>query len=221
MDFYKERGVSEKKLFMVHCTADPDRFAHPVEKPVPYSYIGYFGGLTFKRDNIAVLFEAFAKISNKHPEIHLIAGGVGTDDERKQIKSLIQELNISTKAVLLDFLSRSEIVRYIVHSDILVMVRGKDMESQASFPSKLTEYLSTSKPVISVNVGEIPDYLTDGVNCYLVEPENAVELAEKLDYVLNNYKLALEVAQKGKELTDTIFNYNYQAKRIIQYIETL
>jgi glycosyltransferase involved in cell wall biosynthesis len=101
------------------------------------------------------------------------------------------------------------------------MVRGKDMESQASFPSKLTEYLSTSKPVVSANVGEISDYLTDGVNSFLVEPENATELAEKLDYVLNNYDLALEVAKRGKELTDTIFNYNYQAKRIIQYIETL
>ena len=221
VDFYKEHGISQKKLFIVLCTADPDRFTQSVEKPVPYSYIGYFGGLTFKRDNIDVLFKAFALISNKHPDIHLIAGGVGTENERKQIGSLIQELNISSKAVLLEFLSRSEIVRYIVHSDILVMVRGKDMESQASFPSKLTEYLSTSKPVVSANVGEISDYLTDGVNSFLVEPENATELAEKLDYVLNNYDLALEVAKRGKELTDTIFNYNYQAKRIIQYIETL
>jgi glycosyltransferase involved in cell wall biosynthesis len=221
LEFYKERGISQKKLFIVHCTADPDRFAQPVEKPVPYSYIGYFGGLTFKRDNIEILFRAFALISDKHPDIHLVVGGVGTDDERNQIRSLIKDLGISSKAVLLDFLSRSEIVRYIVHSDILVMVRGKDMESQASFPSKLTEYLSTSKPVVSVNVGEISDYLTDGVNSFLVEPENYVALAEKLDYVLNNYESALEIAKRGKELTSTIFNYNYQAKRIIQYIETL
>jgi len=121
----------------------------------------------------------------------------------------------------LEYLPRSEIISYIVHSYILVMVRAKDLETQASFPSKLTEYMVTSKPVITVNVGEIPNYLTDGVNAFLVEPGDCVILAEKIDYVLNNYELALEVAQRGKELTNTIFNYNSQAKRMIGFINSI
>ncbi len=77
--------------------------------------------------------------------------------------------------------------------------------------------MATSKPVITVKVGEIPDYLTDGVDSFLVEPGNTSELAEKLDYVLNNYDLALKIARKGKELTRQSFNYNFQAKRIISF----
>jgi len=101
------------------------------------------------------------------------------------------------------------------------MVRAKDLKSQASFPSKLTEFLSTSKPVVTVNVGEISDYLTDGVDAFLVEPENSNLLAEKLDFVLGNYELAKNVGLKGKELTNTIFNYNFQAKRMIGFINSL
>jgi glycosyltransferase involved in cell wall biosynthesis len=221
IDFFKSRGISEKKLFLIPSTVDPGRFALKSEKPLPYSYIGYFGGLTFYRDNIDVLIRSFVPISEKYPDMHLVVGGFCSENERKQLEKLILELNLSLKVNLLKYLSRSEIVRYIVHSDILVMVRAKDLETQASFPSKLTEYLATSKPLVTVNVGEIPEYLTDGINSFLVEPGNSDKLAEKLEYVLSNYDLALEVAKNGKHLADTTFNYNFQAKRIIEYVKTL
>jgi glycosyltransferase involved in cell wall biosynthesis len=221
VDYYREHGISQKKLFLIPSTVDPGRFSMSCEKPLPYSYIGYFGGLTFSRDNIDVLIKAFALICDKHPDKNLVIGGFCTDNERKQIEDLIQDLNLSSRVNLLKYLPRTEIVRYIVHSDILVMVRAKDLETSASFPSKLTEYMVTAKPIVTVDVGEISDYLTDGVNSFLVEPGNRDVLAEKLDYVLDNYKLALKIAQQGKELTNTVFNYNYQAKRIIQYIDSL
>ncbi len=221
VQLYRDHGIPERKLFVVPSTVDPERFVMTGEKPLPYTYIGYFGGLTFKRDAIDILIRAYALISNNYPDVYLVLGGFCSPMERKKIENLILELNINDKVVLLKYLSRQEILTYITHSEILVMTRAKDIESQASFPSKLTEYLATSKPVVTVNVGEIPDYLTDGVNSFLVEPGNSKMMAEKISYVLKNYDLALEVAGKGKLLTMTDFNYNYQAKRIIQYILTL
>lgn len=221
VDFYKDHGLPQSKLFLTPSTVDPGRFTEAGEKPVPYSYIGYFGGLTFYRDNIDVLIKAFVRISNKHPDVHLVVGGFCTDAEREQLKNLILDLKISSKVNLLEYLPRAEIISYIMHSDILVMVRARDLETQASFPSKLTEYLVTSKPVITVDVGEISDYLTDGVNSFLVEPGDCIGLAEKIDFVLSNYESALEVAQQGKQLTDTVFNYKFQAKRIIDFIYSL
>jgi len=221
VDFYKNQGLLSHKLILVPSTVDPARFTQTGEKPFPFLYIGYFGGLTFKRDNIDLLIEAFAVITIKFPAMHLVLGGFCSDNEKKQIENLISDLKISEKVSLLKYLPRQEIIQYIIHSDILVMVRSNDLESQASFPSKLTEYLVTSKPVITVNVGEISEYLTDGVNSFLVEPGNKNELAEKLDNVLNDYEAALKIGERGKQLTDTTFNYNYQAKRIIQFVKTL
>lgn len=221
VDYFKLHGVPEKKLFLIPSTVDTTRFSQNGETPFPHPYIGYFGGLTFYRDNIDILIKAFSSLCNKHPELNLVLGGFCSDNEMKQLRDLIQELNLSSKITVLEYLPRTEIIKYIVHSKILVMVRARDLETQASFPSKLTEYMATSKPVITVKVGEIPDYLTDGVNSFLIEPGNINELAEKLDYVLNNYDQALTIAQQGKLLTATTFNYNYQAKRIIKFLESL
>ena len=221
INFHHSRGIDHRKLFLVPSTVDPARFSEIGENPLNYRYIGYFGSLTFKRDNIDLLIKAFAKITSLHPEFYLVLGGFCSAKEKKDIEDLILNLNIKLKVKLLDYLTRQEIIRYISHADILVMVRSNDLESQASYPSKLSEFLATSKPVITVNVGEITDYLIDGKNAFLVEPENYDLLAEKLDYVLSNYELSRQVGHEGKELTDTIFNYNYQAKRIIGFINSL
>lgn len=220
LDFYKSKGMSLRKLFLVPSTVDPERFIQSGGKPLPFPYIGYFGSLTFDRDNIDVLIRAFSMINDKHNGIHLVMGGFCTEKEKRQIKNLVTELKISLKVDLLKYLTRQEIIRYMMYADILVMVRSSDFQSQASFPSKLTEYLATSKPVVTVNVGEITDYLSDGVDSFIVEPENSEKLAEKLDYVLTHYELALRVGQRGKELTNTVFNYKSQAKRMLDFISS-
>ena len=101
------------------------------------------------------------------------------------------------------------------------MVRNNDIYTQASYPSKLTEFLATSIPVISANVGEIPLYVTDSRDAFLFEPGNINALSEKISYVWNNYELAKAVGENGKRLTETIFNYNYQAKRMIAFINSI
>ena len=221
VDFYRKYGVNQRKLFLVPSTVDPARFTKTGENPITRPYIGYFGSLTFVRDNVDLLIRAFARVSSKHSEMQLVLGGFCSESEKKQLLDLIAELNIQSKVQLLGFLTREEILTYISHADILVMVRSNDLQSKASYPSKLTEFLASSKPVITVNVGEIPLYLSDGVNAFLVEPGNPDALAKKLNYVIRNYELAQKVGQKGKELTDTIFNYNYQVKRMIGFINSL
>lgn len=221
MDFYRERGYPEKRLFLLPSTVDPERFEVSSERPFSFPYIGYFGMLTFHRDRLDLLIEAFAKIAAKYPEYKLVTGGPVYGSEADRMTRLAENLGISDRFIILDYMPREDIIRYIVHSDVLVMVRANDIKAQASFPSKLTEYLSTGKPVISVDVGEISKFLEDGINSQLVEPDNPILLAERLDRVISDYKSALQVAQRGKELTNTVFNYKYQAKRMIPFVESL
>lgn len=221
IEFFNANGVPENKLFLLPSTVDPTRFDVIGGSPVDFKYVGYFGGLTFDRDNVDVLVKAFKPVSKNHVDIKLILGGFCTAAERKQLEDLIAELELNSQVVLLKYLPRELITRYIGHSYILVMVRSMLLETQASFPSKLTEFLATSKPVITVSTGEIPDYIYDGQNAYVVEAGNTLQISGKLEYIIENYDEALEVGKKGKQLADTVFNYNYQAKRMISFFETL
>jgi glycosyltransferase involved in cell wall biosynthesis len=221
VNFHKQKGVNSKKLFHVPSTVDPSRYNRNGQRPVSEPYIGYFGSLTFKWDNLDILIKAFAQICNTHPSFSLVLGGFYNEDEKKEMLDLIDDLKIRHKVRILNYLTRPEIANYVSHADILAVVRAKDLKSDASYPSKLTEYLATGNPIISVNVGEVSDYLKDGINSYLVEPGNADELAKKIDFVIRNYEEARSIGNKGKELTSGVFNYNFQARRIIEFINSL
>ncbi|HLP72164.1 MAG TPA: glycosyltransferase family 4 protein [Bacteroidales bacterium] len=221
IDFHTRLGYPLHRLLLLPSTVDPARFRINSECPFPFPYVGYFGMLSFYRDNIDVLIQAFSAIKDRYPGLNLVLGGPNYNNERDKIRQLISDLGVGERVHLLDYMEREEVIRYMVNSKVLVMVRTNDANTNASFPSKLTEYLASGKPVISVNVGEISEYLEDGKHAFLVEPGNKEKLAEKLDMVLDHYDNALSTARQGTILADTVFNYNYQAKRIIPFVDSL
>lgn len=220
IDFHKYYGIPSYKLVHIPSTVDTGRFTVSNNIPLAFDYILYCGSLTVSKDGVNILVESFARIIEKHPDVSLVLIGKGdTMEEENFIRELVKNLDISSKVFFLGQMSRNEIPRYMNHSKILALARPESMVADAGFPSKLTEYLATGVPVVVTEVGEIPVYLKDKENAFLARPGNVEAFANKLDFVLNNYQFAKKVASKGKLLTETVFNYNFQAARIIDYAE--
>ncbi len=222
INFYKDRGVNDRKLLLVPSTVDTGRFINRGIPPLPYEYILYCGSLTIHKDGVDILVDSFHRLSGDFPDIKLVLLGKGdSPTEELEIKRKVKDLGLAAKVQFLGQLGRTEVPAYICHAKILALARPKSIVADAGFPSKLTEYLSSGKPVVVTKVGEIPDYLIDNEHAFLSEPNNAEEFAKKLIYVLQNYENALSVGKRGKDLTGNVFNYKYQASRMIEFIEEL
>jgi glycosyltransferase involved in cell wall biosynthesis len=222
IDFFRSKGVNNRRLFLVPSTVERERFENCSEVPLPYKYILYCGGLTIPKDGVNILIESFGKIADKHPEIKLVL--IGEADSLKEemtLRELAADLALADRVIFLGVLSRYDIPAYECNAEILALARPKSIIADAGFPSKLTEYLAAGKPVVTTMVGEIPSYLEDNVSAFLSEPGSADAFADKLDFVLSNYEIAEKVAERGRELTSTTFNYRYQATRMISFIESL
>lgn len=222
IDFYKARGLASNKMFLVPSTVDTERFQISCNPPLSYQYILYCGSLTIYKDGVNILIESFARIHGKYPEIKLVLIGKGDfQHEELSLKELVISLNITDKVIFLGQLPRTEIPAYLINARILALARPKSIVASAGFPSKLTEYLATGNPIVVTKVGEIPSFLKDNVNAILSEPDSVDAFADKLDFALGNYEESKKIGARGKELTMTIFNYNFQAKRMIEFIASL
>ncbi len=222
IDFYKSNGYAEKKLILVPSTVDTARFNNKTASPLPYEYIAYCGSLTVMKDGVHILIESFSRISAKHTGINLVLIGAGdTREEEEFVRNLVKSLNQESRIIFMGLMPRTEVPRYLMNAKILALARPKSKVADAGFPSKLTEYLSTGNPVVVTRAGEIPYYLRDNEHAFLAEPDSVDSFAGKLDFVLDNYDFAKEVGGKGKELTATTFNYNFQAKRVLDFINSL
>lgn len=222
IDFYKKRGVNPKKLFLVPSTVDTARFRTSYGSPLAFQYILYCGSLNATKDGVDILIKSFARISENYPEINLVIIGKGDkSDDVIVFENLAAKLNVSTKVFFLGYIPRTEIPAYLINAKILTLARPKSIVADAGFPSKVTEYLTTGIPIVVTEVGEVPVYLRDNENAFISKPDSVEAFADKLEFVLNNYDFAKEVANKGRELPDTIFNYKYQSIRIIEFIKSI
>ena len=106
----------------------------------------------------------------------------------------------------------------LIQSSILVLPRPSSKQGEGGFPTKLGEYLATSNPVITTTVGEIPLYLKDNVNAFLIEPDNLTALVDKICFIINNPDFAKEVAKNGCETAKENFD---GIKRSFEILETL
>ena len=115
-------------------------------------------------------------------------------------------------------LPRNDIPAYICNAELLALARPRSIVADAGFPSKVSEYLSTGRPVVVTKVGEIPAYLTDGQNAFLADPDSVSDFAEKLRLALMDEAQAMKVGTNGKEIAQSVFNYRFQATRILRFL---
>lgn len=211
-----------KKNLVVPSMVLFERFIAAPESPFPFEYIGYCGRITLDKDGVHILIKGFEKISAKYPLLKLlIIGDYAYEVEKPYILSVIAELKLSDRIVFTGKISKNEMPAYLKNAKILALARPKNLQSETGFPTKLPEYLATGKPVVVTKVGDIPRYLRNGENAFMVEPDNCDAIANAFETILSDYEKALAVGARGQQLAKTVFSPRYQAQRVISFIKEI
>lgn len=133
-----------------------------------FLYVGHME----RHKGIDILLSAFKQISKKHgfENAHLHLVGFGTMDQDYQ--KVVQTMNLDTRVHFWGAQSQMCVSRLLKSCDIFVL----PSRHEAS-PIVLLEAMAAERPIISTNVGGIPEMLKHGRNALLIRPEQANLLA--------------------------------------------
>lgn len=217
-EYFKDKIRKDCKTIVVPMTVEPERFK--VNEPNELGdYIAYCGDIGGNKDGVQNLITAFSYIYEDFPELKLLLiGGSKNPNERIKLEEYVDQLKCQN-IIFYGTVSRDQIPSLLCNAKILALARPSSLQSSGGFPTKLGEYLSTSNPTIVTKVGDIPLYLENRISAFLVEPDNNIEFAENLKYILNNYEEAKEIAKNGKNLVYETFNYLNQAKNLHKFFK--
>ncbi len=219
MEFYETKGAGKEKLYKVPGTVDTERFIGPFARPLSSRYICYCGSLTILKDGVDILIKSFARLADRFKDVDLaLVGRADTMEDEEFFRDLVASLGLKDRVHFTGKLSRNEIPAYLFHAEILTLARPKSIVADAGFPSKVTEYLATGRPVVVTSVGEIPVYLKDNINAFVAEPGSIESFSERMAFVLENKDFAENAGLKGKELAAGVFNYRNQVGSIISFL---
>ncbi|MBW1930954.1 MAG: glycosyltransferase family 4 protein [Deltaproteobacteria bacterium] len=100
-----------------------------------------------------------------------------------------------------------KIPEFLAMADVVVIPQKKNFATVGQVPAKVFDAMAMEKAIISTNVSDIPEIL---YRCgWIVEPERPKELAQAIQYILDNPRKAQEMSRKARERC--IEKYSWEA----------
>lgn len=214
--FFKNEMKYRKPILHVPMSVDVERFQlnHVLKK----KHIVFCGELNDQKDGVDILIKAFANVSKSYPDYSLSLFGTAANSETlNYYLSMVDMLKITDRVIFNGQVSNDDIPLYLQEASVLALPRPASVQAQHGFPTKLGEYLASGNPVIVTSVGEITDYLIDGVNAIIAEPGNVDSFGNKLREILSNLSFSEQIGINGKTTALTYFNNRIQTGDILSF----
>ena len=167
---------------------------------------------------VLILLDALRILKYKKITFHCnFVGGEG-DISSLQLKQRISELNLEDTVTYHGKQFGDDKYRLFNRSDIFILPTFYDNEC---FPLVLLEAMQFNLPLISTYEGGIPEIIDDNETGYLVEKQDSVDLANKIQQLIENPSLRKSMGEKGRgkfEKKYTLFHFERNMTEILTKI---
>ena len=199
--------VLPNRILLLTSTVDCERF-HPELQPHPLVKTDAFGGREkivylgsfLPHQNVEGLIKSARRLESRRKEIVFIIAGCLPEDRMRACQKLATELGLNDFVVFPGCIPPEEVPCFLAGADILVSPRDNSPTSVAAGPMKIAEYLASGRPVVSTRAGDIVNLAVDRKDLLFCESEDCDSLATAITELLDNDKLAIRLAQSGREL---------------------
>lgn len=140
-----------------------------------HKVIAFLGRLGFEK-RVDLLIKAFAQLKQKQPRCSLLIIGDGPADVVNPLKQLAEAI---PDVHFTGFLMGETKANVLASCDLFCSPSPYE-----TFGLTVVEAMASGVPVVTVKSGAVAEYLIDGVNGYLVPPDQVDALATRLENVL-------------------------------------
>ncbi len=215
--YYESIGV--KNTFLLPMTVDVERFkgnSNDAKNSDYFIYVGGGGG--FQRDSLLNAIRGFHIFSKNEPSYRFLI--VGSIEKENLILKEIKEYVEKHKLKNVQFLGavKSSKIPLLLSNSIGIIMTPQQNYTSGGFPTKLGEFLMSSRPVVATNVSEISHFLNQD-NSFLIEPGDDNLIAESLITIVSDRETANEIGLNGRKMAEVAFNaktYNEAFKSFLK-----
>jgi glycosyltransferase involved in cell wall biosynthesis len=148
-----------------------------------------FLGWYMKRKGVYELVDAIGMLLEQGYDVS--ADFYGTKEVEK-LQGYVSDLGLNKNIRINGWIGEEEKLKALYSCNVLVLPSHTE-----GIPNVILEAMATKTPIVSTLVGGLREVLRDGENAVIAEPANATDLSKKIIRVLQDKKLALQIADNA------------------------
>lgn len=212
----KRNGLEDDKLLLLPNTIEFAEWKvktdYSLKTRIRMVYVAYL--YPGKRQHILV--EIIEQLSNQY-EIEVDCYGDLKDVTYvKYIKKLISEKGLEGKINLKGRIENSELRNLLLNYDIYICPTLMEMS-----PVNILEAKAAGLPIVTSNVGGIPDMLTDGIDGLFFEVDNIDDACSKIQRLLENQHLRESLGKEARYRVSKVYTAKEAGERLKEKIFSL
>lgn len=223
------KGVAERlssamnaDIPTIHGLVDIEKF-HPVDDKtvlrqqcnVPQdSLVFLFAGYLVKEKGVHELIEAFSRLQDQHPGVILIMCGNGA--EYQKLLKTISERNLTNSVFLTGAVDPAAMHRWLQMSDLFVLPTYNE-----GMPNVVMEAMACGLPVISTNVGGLPEAVGSCGGAVLIEPKNIEQLVSAMAQLAGDSEKRKLMGRVARQTAERKFGARTNAEKLLAYLGTV
>jgi glycosyltransferase involved in cell wall biosynthesis len=207
------REPEHKLRVFLNAVADPLAPAGPNGSKRPANHVVCIARL-FPSKGQDVLIRAIALLKDKHPELRV--DFIGDGPAKDSYIQLVQELGVADRCVFVGSLRHDEVLNRMRAASLTILPSRSD-----NCPLVTIESLAVGTPVVASRVGGIPEVVRDGIDGFLVPPDDPQALATKLSLVLTNSELLHKLRTNARAGFLSRFEQRQAVREQVEWLESV
>jgi len=216
--------IPAEKVALVYQGTETERFQHSDEAweeargryPLPKDaspILGSIGSFEHRKGH-PVLFDALSDLVNDPlPNAHLMMVGDGPDEA--MLKERVQALGLERSVSFFPFTNEPNYIFERLDITVLPSLYKEGL------PNVLLESMAMGVPVISSNIGGVPEIVFDGETGYVVKPGDKSVLANAIKIIWEDPDSYQQMKRNTRKLIEDQFDKTTQFERFLSHFHTL
>jgi glycosyltransferase involved in cell wall biosynthesis len=167
----------------------------------------YIGRLD-KEKKVDILIKSLQYLKKTQP-FHCLIEGKG--QQMEALQSLVQKLELQNKVSFIGYVDQDELSILYAISTVFVMPSTAELQSLVTM-----EAMAMGLPIIGAQAGALPYLIKPNQNGFLFEPDNPVDLADKLQQILEAPPMQKRMSKESLSLIK-----EHDINNIIEKMEAL
>ena len=220
--YYK---LDESKIHVVQNGVDINKFKPTLDKGKDKVELGFRPedatilsvGRLYARKGLFTLIESIPRVVKRFKNAKFVISGKGQSDEMKKLIAHATRLGVRDKIFFTGYFPDKKLPKLYQATDVFAFSTFYEHH-----PFAVLEAMSTGLPVVTNNVGGIPETIEDGKNGFLCQPFNPKQFSDRILYYLEHPSEASEMGFLARKTIEERFDWRIIVKDVLKvYAEAL